>query len=59
MRAAACELLAKFGLSGVDYVFIARKSTSEVRWEFLSEDMKSGIDSINKKMLKCEKSRYC
>jgi ribonuclease P protein component len=59
MRAAADALLDEIGLSGIDYVFIAKRSTPSVGWMILLEDMRSGINFLNKKMQKCEKLHYC
>ena len=46
MRAAAQALLPIHGIVGTDYVFIARKDTSEVVWQRLLDDMESALISL-------------
>ncbi|MEM7007322.1 MAG: ribonuclease P protein component [Pseudomonadota bacterium] len=46
MRAAAALLLPEHGAAGFDYVFIARKDTSEVAWKRLLDDMESALISL-------------
>lgn len=46
LRAASEKLLAVRGLSGVDYVFIARKETGAVAWQRLLDDMEKALVSL-------------
>lgn len=46
LRAAAHTLLPRFGIAGVDYVFVARRQTGEVDWASLLDDMESALVSL-------------
>ncbi len=46
LREAARLLLPKHGVSGVDYVFIARKDTATIVWQRLLDDMESALISL-------------
>lgn len=46
LRAASRELLARCGIAGVDYVFIARAETAEIAWSRLLDDMESALISL-------------
>ncbi|MEM9669220.1 MAG: ribonuclease P protein component [Pseudomonadota bacterium] len=46
LRAAAQALAPKYGIAGVDYVFIARKDTGQVAWQRLLDDMESALISL-------------
>ena len=46
LRAAADQLLAKHGIPGVDYVFIARMETATIGWQRLLDDMESALISL-------------
>lgn len=49
LRAAADSLVKDGGmLSGVDYVLIARKTTSSVAWSKLTQDVSSCVTALNK-----------
>ena len=48
LRAVARENLAQFGLSNVDYVFIAKKTTHSCDFEELKKDVVYAIKKINK-----------
>jgi ribonuclease P protein component len=43
LREAARQLLPKHGLSGVDYVLVARQSTPDADWAALLDDLKSAL----------------
>jgi hypothetical protein len=53
MRAVAALVLRDIVANGVDYVFIARKSTSNVRWDTLVYEAESSVAFLNKKVLEC------
>jgi hypothetical protein len=55
MRAAASSVLKEFGLAGVDYVLIAKKSAFSVAWNELLEETTSAARFLNAKILKCKK----
>lgn len=46
LREASRRLLARYGRSGWDYVFIAREATLEVGWSRLLDDMESALISL-------------
>lgn len=46
LRAAAATLLPRFGLAGVDYVFIARQQTGQIGWSRLLDDMEKALISL-------------
>lgn len=46
LRAAAQALLPQYGVSGCDYVFIARAVTAEADWPRLLDDTKSALISL-------------
>jgi len=46
LREASRLLLPKHGVSGVDYVFIARKDTATIVWQRLLDDMESALISL-------------
>lgn len=46
LRAASAALLPRFGLAGVDYVFIARQETGEIAWTRLLDDMEKALISL-------------
>jgi len=46
LREAARQLLPRFGLSGVDYVLIARTATAEAEWARLLDDLQSALISV-------------
>lgn len=48
LRAVARENLIQFGLSNVDYVFIAKKTTHSCNYEELTKDVVYAIKKINK-----------
>jgi ribonuclease P protein component len=56
MRAAADVTFTKVGLAGMDYVLIARRSTGNVSWDLLLEEVMHAANFLNGKMLKCKKS---
>lgn len=43
LREAARTLLPQYGLAGVDYVLVARQSTSEADWPALLDDVRSAL----------------
>lgn len=51
LRAAAREVLQKYGLNGVDYVLIGRFNTKDIEFNKLKKDMVWGIKKINKMLL--------
>ena len=50
LKAAAKDLLPRFGLPGVDYVFIARKDTATLAWQRLLDDMETALVSLATKL---------
>lgn len=46
LRAASASLLPEHGLSGIDYVFIARQQTGSVQWRRLLDDMEKALLSL-------------
>jgi len=46
LREAARQLLALYGLDGVDYVFVARAATPEAAWPRLLDDLRSALISV-------------
>lgn len=46
LREAARQMLARHGVAGADYVFIARGITGQVEWARLLDDMKSALISL-------------
>jgi len=46
LRAASASLLPRFGLGGVDYVFIARQQTGTLAWTRLLDDMEKALLSL-------------
>ncbi|MDR0753125.1 MAG: ribonuclease P protein component [Holosporaceae bacterium] len=54
IRAVADAILNSLALAGVDYVFIARKSTSTIKWTLLMEDATSSVQFLNNRVLKCK-----
>lgn len=46
LRAASASLLPRYGLSGVDYVFIARQQTGTLAWRRLLDDMEKALLSL-------------
>jgi ribonuclease P protein component len=57
MRALAREILSEIGLPGVDYVFIAKKSTALISWNELKNDAISAVRFLNNRILKCKGSQ--
>ncbi|MDR1335003.1 MAG: ribonuclease P protein component [Holosporaceae bacterium] len=54
LRAAAAVVLNDIGAEGVDYVFIARKSTFYVSWNLLLYEVQNCIEFLNRKVQKCD-----
>ncbi|MDR2645790.1 MAG: ribonuclease P protein component [Holosporaceae bacterium] len=54
IRAVADAILDGLAIVGVDYVFIARRSTYNVKWALLIEDTISSIRFLNNRVLKCK-----
>jgi ribonuclease P protein component len=50
MRAAADVVLKEYGLAGVDYVLIARKSASDIVWNELLRETTSAVRFLNGKI---------
>jgi len=48
LRAASHQLLPRYGVCGVDYVFIARQGTGTLAWARLLDDMESALVSLRK-----------
>jgi len=46
LRACAAELLPQYGLSGHDYVFIARDGTNARKFEDLRQDVKKALQKL-------------
>lgn len=46
LREAARQLLPKHGVSGIDYVFIARQATATTHWQRLLDDMENALISL-------------
>ncbi len=46
LREAARQMLSKHGITGVDYVFIARMDTATIGWQRLLDDMESALISL-------------
>ena len=46
LREAARQLLPEYGVSGADYVFIARLDTATTRWQRLLDDMEKALISL-------------
>ncbi|MEM1390210.1 MAG: ribonuclease P protein component [Pseudomonadota bacterium] len=46
LREAARQLLPQHGVSGSDYVFIARLQTATIEWQRLLDDMESALISL-------------
>jgi len=46
LRACAAELLPQYGLSGHDYVFIARDTTNARKFEDLKQDVKKALQKL-------------
>ena len=46
LRAAASQLLPRYGCCGVDYVFIARQQTGQIAWARLLDDMETALVSL-------------
>lgn len=46
LKAAAQDLLPRLGVTGTDYVFIARMDTAEIGWQRLLDDMESALISL-------------
>ncbi|MEM7494350.1 MAG: ribonuclease P protein component [Pseudomonadota bacterium] len=46
LREAARQLLPQYGVSGSDYVFIARLQTATIEWQRLLDDMESTLISL-------------
>lgn len=57
MRSLAREILSEMGLPGVDYVFIARRSTAFISWNDLKSDAVGAVSFLNNRILKCRGSR--
>jgi len=57
MRAAADIIFPEYAISGVDYVFIARKSTFTAEWTDLLDICKSAVVYLNREISKCKKSQ--
>jgi ribonuclease P protein component len=55
MRALAREILSEIGLPGVDYVFIARRSTALVEWSELKSEANRAVRFLNNRILKCRR----
>jgi ribonuclease P protein component len=55
MRAVADMVLNEAGLAGVDYVFIAKKSTFDANWSDLVDKATFAINFLNNKISKCKK----
>ena len=56
MREAAREVLAGIGISGVDYVFIARKLAHKIAWKLLLDEVRFAVMFLNKKMSRNDKN---
>jgi ribonuclease P protein component len=54
LRAVVDAVLGDLAIAGVDYVFIARKPTFNVKWTLLMEDATSSIQFLNNRALKCK-----
>jgi ribonuclease P protein component len=54
MRAAADIVFNKVGLTGVDYVLIARKSAFDTSWDALMDETTSAARFLNGKISKCK-----
>lgn len=54
MKAAADIVLPNFGISGIDYVVIAKTKISTVRWDVLLEQIEKAFMIINEKIGKCK-----
>jgi len=52
LREAARILLPQHGVSGADYVFIARLDTATTRWERLLDDMEKALISLREPLEK-------
>jgi ribonuclease P protein component len=52
MRAVAAIVLEPAETGGVDYVFIARKSTSYAPWDVLLQEARWAVTFLNRKILK-------
>lgn len=48
LRAASQQLLPRYGVGGVDYVFIARQGTGTLAWARLLDDMETALVSLRK-----------
>ncbi|MEM1086636.1 MAG: ribonuclease P protein component [Pseudomonadota bacterium] len=46
LREASGQLLIKYGVTGADYVFIARLQTATVQWQRLLDDMENALISL-------------
>ncbi|GHT90514.1 ribonuclease P protein component [Alphaproteobacteria bacterium] len=53
MRAIADIVANEVGMSGVDYVFIARKSMYSAEWSQLIDSAKRAFESLNRKVQRC------
>lgn len=52
----ARQLLPSLGLTGIDYVFIAKKSLVTANWNDFVDQAEKAIRNLNKKIEKCKKS---
>lgn len=55
MREAAGLLLPQYGISGADYVFIARLDTATTRWQRLLDDMEKALISLREPLQNARK----
>jgi hypothetical protein len=55
MRAVSDMILNKAGMTGTDYIFIAKKSTFDVDWNDLVDKTAFAINFLNNKISKCKK----
>ena len=51
LREAARELLPRHGLSGHDYVFIARAGTATAPWQRLLDDIEAALVRLHRDLL--------
>jgi hypothetical protein len=52
MRAAADIVLETDGLAGIDYVFVARRSTAIANWSVFLESVRTAVAVLNRKISK-------
>ncbi|MDR3179418.1 MAG: ribonuclease P protein component [Holosporaceae bacterium] len=55
MRALADAIITDIGMSGVDYVFIAKSAICHADWSLLLNDTRRAVLLLNRKLLKCKK----